>query len=42
MPGVINKIATVVLSRLLPKRTAVSILARSTKSLADVKETKSA
>ncbi len=42
MPGLINKLATVVLARILPKRVAISILARSTKTLADVKDTKSA
>ena len=42
MPGFINKLATQVMSRLLPKRTAIAILARSTRTLADVKDTKSA
>lgn len=42
MPGFINRVATIVLSRLLPKRAAISILARSTRTLADVKDTKSA
>ena len=42
MPGSINRMATFVLSRLLPKRTAIAILARSTKTLADVRDTKGA
>lgn len=41
-PGFINTLATLVLGRLLPKRWAISILAGSTKKLADVKDTKSA
>jgi short-subunit dehydrogenase len=40
MPGVINRIATIVMTRLLPKSTAITILARSTKSLAQVRDTK--
>jgi short-subunit dehydrogenase len=42
MPGFINRLATLVLGRLLPKRTAITILAGSTKKLADVKDTRSA
>jgi short-subunit dehydrogenase len=42
MPGYINKIATQVMVRLLPKRLAISILANSTRKLAEVKDTKSA
>lgn len=42
MPGFINRLATIVLGRILPKRLAITILARSTKPLADVKDTKSA
>lgn len=41
-PGVINTLATAVLGRLMPKRAAIAILARSTESLADVKDTGSA
>ena len=41
-PGVINGLATMVMSRFMPKRWAISILARSTRSLAQVKETKGA
>lgn len=41
-PGIINTLATVVLGRLMPKRAAIAILARSTESLADVKDTRSA
>jgi uncharacterized protein len=39
-PGFVNRAATVVMSRLLPRRAAISILARSTASLAQIKETK--
>jgi len=42
MPGVINRIATLVMGRILPRRVAIGILARSTEALADVKDTKSA
>jgi short-subunit dehydrogenase len=42
MPGFINKLATLVMTRLLPKRAAVAVLAGSTKKLAGVKDTKSA
>jgi short-subunit dehydrogenase len=42
MPGYINKIATQVMTRLLPKWMAISILASSTKKLAEVRDTKSA
>jgi short-subunit dehydrogenase len=42
IPGYINKIATQIMVRLLPKRTAISILASSTKTLAGVRDTKSA
>jgi short-subunit dehydrogenase len=41
-PGFVNRAATVVMSRLLPRRMAISILAGSTASLAQVRETKSA
>lgn len=41
-PGVINKIATQVFGRLLPRRTGVAILARTTRTLAAVKDTKAA
>ena len=40
MPGFVNRVATVFMTRLLPRRTAIAILARSTDSLADLKETK--
>lgn len=40
MPGAVNRIATFIMMRVLPRRTAIGILARSTVSLADVKETK--
>ncbi len=42
MPGFINKLATITLSRLMPKRAAIAILAGSTRTLAEVKDTKSA
>ena len=42
MPGFINKLATVILGRLLPKSWAIGILARSTKKLAEVRDTKGA
>jgi short-subunit dehydrogenase len=41
-PGFVNRAATVVMARLLPRRLAISILAGSTASLAQIKETKSA
>jgi hypothetical protein len=40
MPGLINRLSTIIMSRFLPKRAAVAILARSTKSLAQVRDTK--
>jgi short-subunit dehydrogenase len=40
MPGVINRLSTMVMSRLLPKRLAIAILARSTRALAQVRDTK--
>ncbi len=42
MPGFVNRLATFVMTRLLPKRAAVAILARSTRSLAQVRDTRSA
>jgi uncharacterized protein len=42
MPGFVNRAATMVMARLLPRRAAIAILAASTGSLAQVKETKSA
>jgi short-subunit dehydrogenase len=40
MPGFINRVATTLMSRLLPKKAAIAILARSTRSLAQIKETR--
>jgi short-subunit dehydrogenase len=40
MPGLVNRLSTMILSRLVPKRADIAILARSTKSLAQVKDTK--
>jgi short-subunit dehydrogenase len=40
IPGFINRAATVIMTRLLPRRTAIAILAGSTGSLAELKETK--
>ena len=40
MPGFVNRLATVVMSRLFPKRAAIAVLARSTRSLAQIKESK--
>jgi short-subunit dehydrogenase len=40
IPGFVNRLATVVMGRLLPKQAAIAILARSTKSLAQIKESK--
>lgn len=40
IPGAVNRVATFVMTRLLPRRSAIAILARSTVSLADVKDTK--
>jgi short-subunit dehydrogenase len=40
IPGVVNRIATVVMTRLLPRRVSIAVLARSTGSLAELKETK--
>jgi uncharacterized protein len=40
-PGFVNRVATAVMTRMLPRRLAISILAGSTASLAQVKETKS-
>ena len=40
IPGAVNRVATFVMTRLLPRRAAIAILARSTVSLADVKETR--
>ena len=42
MPGFVNRLATIVMTRLVPKRTAIAILARSTRSLAQVRDTRSA
>ena len=42
MPGYINKLATQIMTRLLPKRAAIAILASSTRKLAEVRDTKSA
>jgi short-subunit dehydrogenase len=39
-PGVVNKIVSVVLTRLLPRRASLAILAASTKSLAQLRDTK--
>ena len=40
MPGLINRLSTIIMSRFLPKRVAIAILARSTRSLAQVRDTK--
>ncbi len=40
IPGFVNRVATLVMTRLLPRRTAIAILAASTDSLAELKETK--
>jgi short-subunit dehydrogenase len=40
MPGFVNRVATVFMTRLLPKRAAIAILAGSTEGLADLKESK--
>ncbi|MBN1320444.1 MAG: SDR family NAD(P)-dependent oxidoreductase [Thermoleophilia bacterium] len=40
IPGFVNRVAASVMTRLLPRRTAIGILARSTVSLADIKDTK--
>lgn len=40
IPGLVNRVATVLMTRLLPKRAAISILARSTGSLAELRDTK--
>lgn len=40
IPGLVNRLATGVMIRLLPRRAAIAILARSTLSLADIRETK--
>ena len=40
MPGLVNRLATVFMTKLLPRRTAIGILARSTRSLAQVRDTK--
>lgn len=40
MPGFVNRLATVFMTKLLPRRTAVGILARSTRGLAQVRDTK--
>jgi short-subunit dehydrogenase len=42
MPGFINQLATTLMTRLLSKRVNIAILARSTKALAQVKDTRSA
>jgi len=39
-PGLVNRVAAFVMTRLLPRRTAIGILAGSTVSLADIKDTK--
>ncbi|MBN1629799.1 MAG: SDR family NAD(P)-dependent oxidoreductase [Thermoleophilia bacterium] len=40
MPGFVNRVATVFMTKLLPRRTAIGILARSTRGLAQVRDTK--
>ena len=40
IPGFVNRVATVFMTRLLPRRTAISIMGTSTDSLAQLKETK--
>jgi short-subunit dehydrogenase len=42
MPGFINRVATVVMTRLLSRRVSIATLARSTRTLAQVKDTRSA
>lgn len=42
IPGLINKVAAAVMTRLLPRRTAVALLAKSTSRFAQLKETKGA
>jgi short-subunit dehydrogenase len=39
-PGFVNRVATLAMTRLLPRRVAIAILARSTDSAARLKETK--
>jgi short-subunit dehydrogenase len=41
-PGLINSLATQVFKRLLPRRTGIAILARTTRTLAAVRDTKAA
>jgi len=40
MPGLVNRLSTLFMTRVLPRRAAIGILARSTSGLAQVKETK--
>jgi short-subunit dehydrogenase len=40
IPGFVNRVATVFMTRLLPRRTAIAIMGTSTDSLAQLKETK--
>lgn len=40
MPGFVNRVAMLFMTRVLPRRMAIGILARSTVSLAEVRETK--
>ena len=40
IPGAINKIAVVIMTRLLPRRASIALLAKSTGSLAQLRETK--
>jgi short-subunit dehydrogenase len=40
IPGLVNRVANVLMSRLLPRRSAIAIMARSTSSLSPAKETK--
>jgi uncharacterized protein len=40
IPGLVNRVATVVMTRLLPRRASIAILAGSTDSLAELRETK--
>lgn len=42
IPGFINKVAAAVMTRLLPRRTAIAILAKSTGKYAQLRETKGA
>jgi short-subunit dehydrogenase len=42
IPGFINKVAAAVMTRLLPRRMAIAILAKSTGKYAQLRETKGA